>query len=70
MLNSGVIADTGQFPVYLAGSKKGRVELAEGMRPPRAAKPVGWWRWNRIAQRQRQRHEKNAGPGIRHGRAR
>ncbi len=29
MTNGGVIADTGQFPVYLAGAKKGKVELGD-----------------------------------------
>ena len=29
MMNSGVISDTGQFPVYLIGGKRGKVELGE-----------------------------------------
>ncbi len=65
LVNSGVIADTGQFPVYLAGSKKGRVELAEDM-APREAQQRRWGgggdgiNGNGSA-------EKNAGPGIRLG---
>jgi ATP-dependent Lhr-like helicase len=56
LVNSGVIADTGQFPVYLAGSRRGRVELSEEMAP-------------REAQQQRWGEGENAqaGPGVRLG---
>ncbi|HUO06785.1 MAG TPA: DEAD/DEAH box helicase [Phycisphaerae bacterium] len=38
MLNSGVIADTGQFPVYLIGGKRGKVATSErSPTPPEAA---------------------------------
>ncbi len=30
LVNGGVISDTGQFPVYLAGAKRGRAELGGG----------------------------------------
>ena len=37
LVNSGVIADTGQYPVYLIGAKRGKVELAEEKAPREAA---------------------------------
>src|SRR5271155_1495517 len=33
MVNSGVISDTGQFPVYLMGGKRGRIETSETTAP-------------------------------------
>jgi ATP-dependent Lhr-like helicase len=59
MFNSGVIADTGQYPVYLAGARRGRVELTE--MAPRDIQQARWGAGKAVDA------EEKTGPGIRLG---
>ncbi|HVT81907.1 MAG TPA: DEAD/DEAH box helicase, partial [Phycisphaerae bacterium] len=67
MFNSGVIADTGQYPVYLAGGKRGKVDLAD--MAPRDIQQARWG-GNKVVDAVEKGGEgggPGGGPGIRLG---